>query len=123
MGMTQSELAKRLHLSFQQVQKYERGANRVSSGRLIDLAAALEVDIGYFYGLDEKRTETGGHDLFRRVLASRGGAKLMKAFIQITADDMQVFLVRTAEELAKWVYLDDRGRRRASGRLSEEVAS
>ena len=35
MGMTQSELAKRLHLSFQQVQKYERGANRVSSGRLM----------------------------------------------------------------------------------------
>ena len=47
----------------------------------------------------------------------------MKAFIQITADDMQLSLVRTAEEACEMVYLDDRGRRRASARLSEEVAS
>lgn len=48
-GLTQDELAKAVDLSFQQVQKYERGANRVSGGRLYELAKALNVPIQYFF--------------------------------------------------------------------------
>lgn len=48
-GLTQDELAKAVDLSFQQVQKYERGANRVSAGRLYELAKALSVPIQYFF--------------------------------------------------------------------------
>ena len=54
-GMTQEDLAKAVSLSFQQVQKYERGANRVSAGRLYELARALSVPIQYFF--DEFREE------------------------------------------------------------------
>ncbi len=51
--LSQQDLADRLGVTFQQVQKYERGANRVSAGRLFDLAQALETRIAYFYeGLD-----------------------------------------------------------------------
>ncbi len=51
--LSQQELADRLGVTFQQIQKYERGANRVSAGRLFDLAQALETRIMYFYdGLD-----------------------------------------------------------------------
>ena len=52
-GVTQQELARALGISYQQVQKYENGANRVSAGRLYVIAIALGVDIGAFYkGLD-----------------------------------------------------------------------
>lgn len=48
-GMTQQQLAKILKLSYQQVQKYETGANRVSAGRLFEMADKLGVDVGYFF--------------------------------------------------------------------------
>ena len=49
MGLSQEKLAKSLGVSFQQVQKYEIGINRVSAGRLWDISDTLEVDIGYFF--------------------------------------------------------------------------
>ena len=49
MGLSQEKLARSLGVSFQQVQKYEIGINRVSAGRLWDIADTLEVDIGYFF--------------------------------------------------------------------------
>jgi transcriptional regulator with XRE-family HTH domain len=48
-GMTQERLAAALGITFQQVQKYERGINRVSASRLAQLADALDVPIAYFF--------------------------------------------------------------------------
>jgi transcriptional regulator with XRE-family HTH domain len=54
LGLTQQQLAAAVGIRFQQVQKYECGSNRISASRLWQLAAALEVPVGYFYdGLDE----------------------------------------------------------------------
>ncbi len=50
LGMSQEDLAQILEISFQQVQKYEKGTNRVSAGRLRDIAAALSVPPQFFYG-------------------------------------------------------------------------
>jgi transcriptional regulator with XRE-family HTH domain len=49
LGMSQKTLAEKLGITFQQVQKYEQGKNRVSAGRLHDLARCLEVPLNYFY--------------------------------------------------------------------------
>src|SRR6476661_10152055 len=49
LGMSQEKLGEAIGLTFQQVQKYERGANRVGSSRLFDLARVLEVPIAYFF--------------------------------------------------------------------------
>lgn len=49
MGLSQSALAAHLQVSFQQVQKYERGSNRISASKLFRAAAALNVQIGYFF--------------------------------------------------------------------------
>lgn len=52
-GMTQQQLAERVGIKFQQIQKYETGANRVSASRLWDIADALDVQIAFFFdGLD-----------------------------------------------------------------------
>ncbi len=49
LGMTQTGLGDAIGLTFQQVQKYERGANRIGAGRLCDLARVLDVSIDYFF--------------------------------------------------------------------------
>ncbi|WP_375228464.1 helix-turn-helix domain-containing protein [Roseobacter sp. S98] len=48
-GMTQQKLAEAVGIKFQQIQKYETGANRVSASRLWDIADALEVDVAFFF--------------------------------------------------------------------------
>ena len=54
LGLTQEHLANALNISYQQVQKYETGANRVSAGRLYEVAKILQSDVSYFFeGLNE----------------------------------------------------------------------
>ncbi|MFT7594508.1 MAG: transcriptional regulator with XRE-family HTH domain [Paracoccaceae bacterium] len=53
-GMTQQQLAEQVGIKFQQIQKYETGANRVSASRLWDIADALDVPVSFFFeGLDK----------------------------------------------------------------------
>lgn len=66
-GMTQQALAEAVNIRFQQIQKYESGANRISASRLWELANALRVPVLYFYeGLGEPavsiETSNGDHD-------------------------------------------------------------
>ena len=49
LGMSQEQLGTALHITFQQVQKYERGANRVSASRLWDISQIIDVPINYFF--------------------------------------------------------------------------
>ena len=49
LGLTQEQLADALDVSYQQIQKYETGANRVSAGRILEIARKLGVDVGYFF--------------------------------------------------------------------------
>jgi transcriptional regulator with XRE-family HTH domain len=57
-GMTQQQLADKVGIKFQQIQKYETGMNRVSASRLWDVADALGVSIAFFFeGLDEAREQ------------------------------------------------------------------
>jgi len=66
LGFNQSQLAAALDLTFQQIQKYEKGANRISSSKLYDISQFLGVDIGYFFvGLGSERAsarEAGAND-------------------------------------------------------------
>ena len=63
LGLTQEHLANALNISYQQVQKYETGANRVSAGRLYEISKILQSDISQFFiGLDETaEAEPLGH--------------------------------------------------------------
>ncbi|MDT8327518.1 MAG: helix-turn-helix transcriptional regulator [Roseovarius sp.] len=58
-GMTQQQLAESVGIKFQQIQKYETGANRVSASRLWDIADSLEVEISFFFeGLENEGDPT-----------------------------------------------------------------
>lgn len=69
LGLTQQQLALAVGIRFQQIQKYECGANRISAARLYQLAEALETPVAYFYdGLAEAaaRDEDRGGEMFSR---------------------------------------------------------
>jgi transcriptional regulator with XRE-family HTH domain len=59
MGMSQGELAEAVGITFQQVQKYERGANRMSASRLFEFSKVLAIPVGHFFeGMEEKDNKT-----------------------------------------------------------------
>ncbi|KAA2313639.1 XRE family transcriptional regulator [Pseudooceanicola sediminis] len=60
-GMTQQQLAERVGIKFQQIQKYETGANRVSASRLWDIADALDVAVSFFFEGLEADNANGDH--------------------------------------------------------------
>ncbi|MDG2528034.1 helix-turn-helix domain-containing protein [Caulobacter endophyticus] len=89
-GMSQGELGERLGLTFQQLQKYERGANRVSASKLRGIAVALGVRPDWFFeGLDEPRPENARQDgiaqTVDRFMATREGLELARAFPRLSA--------------------------------------
>jgi transcriptional regulator with XRE-family HTH domain len=63
-GMTQQQLAEKVGIKFQQIQKYETGANRVSASRLWDIADTLEVPVSFFFeGLEDDHKESAGNSM------------------------------------------------------------
>ncbi|MCO6415336.1 helix-turn-helix transcriptional regulator [Siccirubricoccus sp. KC 17139] len=67
LGMSQEKLGEALGLTFQQVQKYERGVNRIGASRLFDLARVLDVPIGFFFD-DMPDALGGGMNAMRRAV-------------------------------------------------------
>lgn len=78
LGMSQSSLGEKLGVTFQQVQKYEKGANRIGASRLQAIADALQVPIGFFF--DRARENVEPNHL--GVLTAEG-VRLNRAFIAI----------------------------------------
>lgn len=85
LDISQSELGKKLGVTFQQVQKYERGANRVSGSRFHDLAKILECDVQYFFdGLDTPLTnDVERSESLYDFITSADGIDLAAAFERI----------------------------------------
>jgi transcriptional regulator with XRE-family HTH domain len=110
LGKTQEWLGDQLGLTFQQVQKYEKGANRVGGSRMMQIANALQTDPSFFFedsppneaagapkSLNSKHTSKDSLDNF---MANRTGVKLARAFVKIKNSSRQALLVRIAEEFA-----------------------
>lgn len=108
LGMSQEKLGEHLGLTFQQVQKYEKGVNRIGASRLFDLSRVLGVPVQFFYdeapsdlmesspapGFAERPTES----YVIEFLSTREGLELNKAFVKIADPRVRrsiVELVRT----------------------------
>ena len=74
-GMTQQKLAAAVGIKFQQIQKYETGANRVSASRLWDIADALDVDVAFFFEGLRDEVDTSSSDTAPSVPADMMGDK------------------------------------------------
>src|SRR4051812_46576936 len=101
--LSQTELADRIGVTFQQVQKYEKGVNRIGAGRLQRISEALEVPISFFFAGSQspKSQEPGGamESVFGFMQTS-GSVRIVKAFHKIKSRKARQLLVEMAEELA-----------------------
>ncbi|MCO8145536.1 helix-turn-helix domain-containing protein [Rhodovulum tesquicola] len=83
-GMTQQQLAEKVGIKFQQIQKYETGMNRVSASRLWDIADALDVAVSFFFeGLDGKMAEGEGQGMPDDILSDKEALELVRSYYAI----------------------------------------
>ena len=92
-GMTQQQLAKEVGVKFQQVQKYETGANRVSASRLWQLCEALEVPVSFFFEGITPAGKKGTPGLEETdLLNERDALELVRAYYSMHSDLRRYFL-------------------------------
>jgi|ERR1700754_485183 len=97
-GVSQATLGQALGVTFQQVQKYERGTNRVSAGRLQKIASLLETPVTFFYGEPVARRKSDPDSGFA-LLQSKGAVRLLRAYAEIASGATKHALVMVAESL------------------------
>jgi transcriptional regulator with XRE-family HTH domain len=94
-GLSQSQFAKRLGVTFQQVQKYEIGGNRVSTGRLVKAAGILAVPVGaLLHGTAEPSESLSG------LISDSRSFRLAQAFATLKSNKFRESLVALVEKLA-----------------------
>ncbi len=81
-GMTQQQLGDKVGIKFQQIQKYETGANRISASRMWDIAATMEVPVSFFFeGIDGQAPDTG--EARGDILTDKEALELVRAYFAI----------------------------------------
>ena len=110
-GMSQEKLSSALNVTFQQVQKYERGANRVGASRLYELSQALDVPVGYFFegmpeavSLADSALHAQGQDAdFRQgsVLSRSETLRLVTNYYRISSDKQRRAIYAMVKALAE----------------------
>ncbi|QGZ96952.1 helix-turn-helix domain-containing protein [Terricaulis silvestris] len=104
-GMSQERLAELLGVTFQQVQKYEKGVNRIAASRLHDIASALELPVARFYeGIAAGRgpgVAESTKDYIDDALATPEGAQLMALFAAIKSQKVRRRVVELVKALTE----------------------
>jgi len=96
--MTQIALADALGITFQQLQKYEKGQNRIGAGRLQEIATVLRVPLAALFGSDSAAARSRTENL--AFLDSAGAMRLMRAYAALPTPRMKRALVVLAERMA-----------------------
>ncbi len=117
-GMSQERLGEQMRLTFQQIQKYEKGTNRIGASRLFQLAEVLNVPVGFFFegletpasaaqagGFAEPNSETYVMDF----LDSREGVELNRAFVRIKDPKVRKSIVDMVRAMAEAEQQDEAG--------------
>jgi len=108
LGLSQETLAGYSGLTFQQIQKYEKGKNRISASRLFGFAQALNCPVQYFFGDlpaqegngGEQSKPNGADDRITEFLRSSDGLKLNEAFTRISVADVRRAIIRLVCDVA-----------------------
>lgn len=104
LGMSQSKLADAIGLTFQQVQKYENGLNRMGASRLMQIAAVLEVPVTYFFegvpGEPKVRRSAPALDFVEQFLSNQDGLALTRAFTRLRNRKIKRSIVHLVQNIA-----------------------
>ena len=108
LGMSQEKLGDALGITFQQVQKYEKGTNRMGAGRLQHISHLLQVPVPFFFegaphvpGQIKGFGEAPSPAYVSEFLATSDGLALTKAFMQITEPSLRRRIVELVEQIAR----------------------
>jgi transcriptional regulator with XRE-family HTH domain len=105
LGVSQERLAEDLGLTFQQIQKYERGANRVSASKLYEIAKSLQSSVGYFFeGLADTTGDgmaEGGEPFVHDFLMTSEGLELAGLFPRITRPKVRRRILELVRSMAE----------------------
>ena len=96
--MSQSDLARKIGVAFQQVQKYENGTNRVGASRLSRIAAALGISIGELFETSEHKPADSRSPF--RLLVDRDSLRVLKAFSRTTDPRLRRAIAQLVESIA-----------------------
>lgn len=107
LGMSQTDLADELGITFQQVQKYEKGVNRISASRLQQIANFLHVRVTFFFDGSSDTTQQTKHaviipDEACGFLSTRDGLRLAEAYMRIRRRSIREAVVRLVEDLQSY---------------------
>jgi transcriptional regulator with XRE-family HTH domain len=102
-GMSQTELGVKIGVTFQQVQKYENGVNRIGAGRLSRIAEVLEVPVTFFFPDDSAASTSpmDDEDSPFALLSTAGAIQLVRAYARIRDGRARHSLVEIAEHMAE----------------------
>jgi transcriptional regulator with XRE-family HTH domain len=107
LGMSQTTLGDALDVTFQQVQKYEKGTNRISAGRLQNISNILHVPVAFFFegishipGQQYTQTDAPSPQFVADYLSTSDGLQLTKAFTQIPNAKLRRSIVKLVEDIA-----------------------
>ena len=101
-GLSQTELGESIGVTFQQVQKYEKGANRVGAGRLTQIARGLKIPVNTFFeGHDhiEKTAQQGGVSPLS-LITNPHAFRLLQAYSTLTDGELRRSIVESVERVA-----------------------
>lgn len=99
-GLSQTDLANRLSLTFQQVQKYEKGTNRLSGSRIVQVCAIFKISPGELLGT-APGAATSINDPCLQLSNSRTGLELAQAFNALKSPSDRTMIVQFVERLAR----------------------
>jgi transcriptional regulator with XRE-family HTH domain len=103
-GLSQTALANQLGVTFQQVQKYEKGVNRVGAGRLTKIAEVLGVPVGAFFTgkevLDSEEKAAGNEASPLKLLTVSGAFRLLRAYADIEDANLRRAIVDLVEQVS-----------------------
>ena len=105
LGMSQEKLGESLGITFQQIQKYEKGTNRIGSSRMHQIALILQMPVSFFFeGLPQPGSgsvDQDSLDPLKTMVSTQNGIRLMNAFLAIHDPKLILSLVHIAETLAE----------------------
>ncbi|MGA8612710.1 MAG: helix-turn-helix transcriptional regulator [Xanthobacteraceae bacterium] len=101
LGMSQSALAEKVGVTFQQIQKYENGINRMAAGRLKRVAAVLGLPIAALLGENKSGGNGNTDDLLTEILSQPYATRLLRAFRAIKPAKERRALVKLAERMGR----------------------
>ena len=103
-GLSQTALANQLGVTFQQVQKYEKGVNRVGAGRLTKIAEVLGIEVGAFFGAkdgaDAAAAKERGESSPLKLLTVSGAFRLLRAYGDIEDSNLRRAIVDLVEQIS-----------------------